>query len=188
MNQSLKLHPDSRCSAATGIDVQITRPRPGTLVMRYFVKGKTSDLCLPSIAASSRSDELWQHTCFEVFATTSSNDAYYEFNFAPSTQWAAYQFRGYRSGMRALSEIDAPSFEVQQDAEGFELQASLDLGQLPGLPTDATWQLGISTVIEETSGDKSWWALAHPPGKADFHHSDCFTYNLASTSDIAETS
>jgi hypothetical protein len=29
-------------------------------------------------------------------------------------------------------------------------------------------------VIEETNGNKSYWALAHPPGKADFHHADCF--------------
>jgi hypothetical protein len=33
-------------------------------------------------------------------------------------------------------------------------------------------------VIEETSGGKSYWALAHPPGKPDFHHADGFVYEL----------
>jgi hypothetical protein len=33
-------------------------------------------------------------------------------------------------------------------------------------------------VIEETNGRKSYWALAHPPGKPDFHHSDCFALGL----------
>jgi hypothetical protein len=33
-------------------------------------------------------------------------------------------------------------------------------------------------VIEETNGRLSYWALAHPPGKPDFHHSDCFALEL----------
>ena len=35
------------------------------------------------------------------------------------------------------------------------------------------------TVIEELDGTKSYWALAHPPGKPDFHHPDCFALTLA---------
>jgi hypothetical protein len=44
--------------------------------------------------------------------------------------------------------------------------------------TDDLWRHtcfeALAAVIDETSGHKSYWALAHPPGKADFHHSDCF--------------
>jgi hypothetical protein len=46
------------------------------------------------------------------------------------------------------------------------------------VPPGASWRLGLSAVIEETSGRISYWALAHPPGKADFHHSDCFAHEL----------
>jgi hypothetical protein len=45
---------------------------------------------------------------------------------------------------------------------------------LASLSEEIAWQIGASAVIEETNGTKSYWALAHPPGKADFHHSDCF--------------
>jgi hypothetical protein len=38
--------------------------------------------------------------------------------------------------------------------------------------------LGLSAVIEETSGAKSYWALAHPPGRPDFHHADGFALML----------
>jgi hypothetical protein len=34
-------------------------------------------------------------------------------------------------------------------------------------------------VIEETNGNKSYWALAHPAGKPDFHHADGFAYELS---------
>jgi len=39
-------------------------------------------------------------------------------------------------------------------------------------------RIGLSAVIEETDGTKSYWALRHPPGKPDFHHPDCFALTL----------
>ena len=178
MRRALRLHPDSRCIAATHIEVEVTRPRPGNLVLRYFVTGKMIDLRMPPVTAPTRTDELWRHTCFEAFVRALPGAAYYEFNFAPSMQWAAYRFSDYRSGMSVAGEISAPRVEAQSTGERYELQASLELDRLSSLPGDAVWRLGLSVVIEETSGRKSYWALAHPPGKADFHHSDCFAHEL----------
>ncbi len=178
MRLALKLHPDSRCIAATHIEVEVVRPRPGDLVLHYFVTGMMSDLRMPPVTARTRIDALWQHTCFEAFVRASLSAAYYEFNFAPSMQWAAYRFSSYRSGMSVAREISAPRVEVQSNGECYRLQVSLQLDRLPSLPSDAVWRLGLSAVIEETSGRKSYWALAHPPGQADFHHSDCFAHEL----------
>lgn len=158
--------------------MEVARPRTGPLVLNYVVTGRIGDLRLPPVTASARTDELWRHTCFETFVRTAAGPAYYEFNFAPSTQWAAYGFSGYRTGMRVANEIHPPHIEVQSTDERFTLEASLDLDRLPGLPSDAAWQLGLSAVIEEADGALSYWALAHPPGKADFHHSDCFALEL----------
>ena len=178
MRQALRRHPDSICSAATHIDVAATRPRAGRLVLSYVVTGKIGDIGMPPIVASGRSDELWRHTCFEAFVCASPGPAYYEFNFAPSTQWAAYRFEGYRSGMRAAAEISAPGIEVQSSADRYTLRAALELDRLPGL-SEASWRLGLSALIEDTSGRMSYWALAHPPGKPDFHHPDCFAHEFA---------
>jgi hypothetical protein len=180
MRRTLALHPDSRCNAVTRIDVEATRPRPGNLVLRYTISGKIADLRLPAPAASTRTDELWQHTCFEAFLRPPSGEAYYEFNIAPSTQWAAYAFSGYRSGMRIADEAGTPFIEVQRGADFYLLQASLDLGRLAHVTQDGVWRLGLSAVIEEESCALSYWALKHPPGRADFHHSDCFALELAS--------
>jgi hypothetical protein len=179
MHLSLTLHPDSRCAATTGIDVKIACPRPGYLLLRYFVTGNVADLRMPPVTSPARTDELWRHTCFEAFLCPSPGAAYYEFNFAPSTQWAAYRFSDYRSGIGIASGISAPRIETFSDGESYELQASLDLDGLLNLPGDTAWRLGLSAVIEEADGGMSYWALAHPPGKADFHHSDCFALELA---------
>ncbi len=178
MRQSLKLHPDSLSSAATHIDVDVA-PRAGGLVFSYIVAGKISHLRIPSATAAARTDELSRHTCYEAFVRTSADESYYEFNFSPSTQWAAYHFNGYRSGMRVATEISPPVIQTQSNATSYTLQAVLKLGLLPSLPSAAAWRLGLSAVIEDTSGRKSYWALAHPPGKPDFHHSDCFAYEFS---------
>ena len=166
--------------AVTRIDVEVSRPRPGNLLLHYFVTGKTSDLLTRRATVSLRTDELWRHTCFEAFVRASPSAAYYEFNFAHSTQWAAYRFGAYRDKMCETSEVSAPRIDVQSSGELYELQASLALAGTD-LPSDAVWCLGLSAVIEETSGRKSYWALAHPLGKVDFHHADCFAYELPAT-------
>ncbi len=159
--------------------MEAARPRCGHLVLCYILTGKMHDLRIPPVTAPTRTDELWRHTCFEAFVRASPSTAYYELNFAPSTQWAAYRFSGYRSGMRVASEMRAPRIEVGSSGECYRLQVSLELDRLAGLPSDAPWRLGLSAVIEETSGRRSSWALAHPPGQADFHHTDCFAHELA---------
>jgi hypothetical protein len=178
MRQPLRLHPDSLCSAVTRIEVEVARPHAGGLQLTYFVGGKIGDVRLPPVVTAARADELWRHTCFEAFIGASASAAYHEFNFAPSTQWAAYRFSGYRSGMQVATKMRAPRIDVQAASESYILQASLELDWLSRLPGDARWRLGLSAVIEETSGRQSYWALAHPPGKADFHHSDCFAHEL----------
>jgi len=179
MPHPLRLHPDSRCLTSIRVAVDVARPRAGSLTLSYFVTGRIDDLRLPSVAASVRADELWQHTCFEVFVQAPPGPAYYEFNFSPSTQWAAYRFDGYRSGMRPAREIGAPRVEVQPGPASYTLRSSLDLDGISDLPRAGVWRLGLSAVIEETSGRKSYWALAHPPGRPDFHHPDCFAHEFS---------
>jgi hypothetical protein len=178
MHHVLKLHPDSRCLVAARVEVAVTRPRADRLVLSYVVTGKISDVRLPPVVAPARTDGLWQHTCFEAFVRTASDPAYYEFNFAPSTEWAAYRFDSYRSGMGA-AEIGAPAIEVRLSPDSYTLQAALELDRLPGLSREAVWHLGLSAVIEDQNGRKSYWALAHPPGQPDFHHSDCFAHEFS---------
>jgi hypothetical protein len=177
MRQTLRLHPDSSCLAVTHIDVEVLRPQTHSLAFAYAVSGTISDLAVSPMAAAARTDELWRHTCFEAFVGSSLSVSYYEFNFAPSTQWAAYRFSEYRADMRVATEINTPQITVQSSPERYVLQASLELGQL--LSPRSTLRVGLSAVIEEISGRRSYWALAHPPGKADFHHSDSFVLEVA---------
>jgi len=80
--------------------------------------------------------------------------------------------------MYMATEVDTPAIDIQSNPRSFSLQAALALDRLSALPRDASWRLALSAVIEETNGNKSYWALAHPSGKPDFHHKDGFAYEL----------
>jgi hypothetical protein len=178
MRLSLKLHPDSLGSAVTRVEAEALWGGAGNLVLSYFVTGRISELCLPPNAAATRTDGLWQHTCFEAFVRRSPGLGYYEFNFSPSLQWAAYRFSTYRDGMCIATEISAPRIETQSGSKHCALHASLALDHAK-LPGDGPLRLGLSAIIEEKSGRKSYWALAHRSGKPDFHHPDCFAGELS---------
>ena len=175
MRHALKLYPDSVCPAVADLEVEVLRPHSRALALRYFLSGAIQDVRLPSAKAPTRADGLWQHTCFEAFVRASPDGPYCEFNLAPSTQWAAYRFKNYREGREDLA-IPPPRIETRATRDGYELQAML---VVPDLLPDAPWRIGLSAVIEEANGRKSYWALAHPPGDPDFHHEDCFALELA---------
>ena len=179
MRQLLRPHPESRSSATEHVEVVVARPRPDSLVLSYMASGRMDDVRIPRVTTAARSDELWRHTCFEAFVRASSGGDYYEFNFSPSTQWAAYRFSGYRSGMCVAAEVGTPSIDVRSEPTRLTLQTELALDHLSVLPRDASWRLGLSAVIEDTNGHKTYWALAHPPGKPDFHHADGFAYEFS---------
>ena len=178
MHHVLKRHPDSHGLTAAHVEVDVARPRADRLVLSYIVTGTMSDILMPPVMPTARMDDLWRHTCFEAFVRGSSGPAYYEFNFSPSTQWAAYRFDSHRSGMR-VAEVSAPAIDVRSQPDGTTVQASLELNRLPELSREASWRLGLSALIEDQSGGMSYWALAHPPGKPDFHHADGFALEFS---------
>jgi len=157
----------------SAIEVDAVRTLGGRLDLTYRVFGVTSQLSLPDTAPAQRTDELWRHTCLEVFVQAVGEPGYLEFNFSPSGQWASYRFDDYRLGMAASEVI--PSLAIQRPDDGLELTATL---YLPAL-ADADWCIALCAVIESVEGRHSYWSLAHPPGKPDFHHAASFALTLA---------
>ena len=178
MAHVLTLHPNARCAAVSAIEVDVARPGPHGLELRYAVIGATRDLSLPAPATPARADGLWRRTCFEAFVRGPSGEVYHEFNMAPSGQWASYRFDAYRRGMTPANRIGDPRIDIRLTDERLHLCAAWDLDAATDLPGAGPWRLALSAVIEEADGRVSHWALAHPSGKADFHHADGFALQL----------
>ena len=139
----------------------------------FGIRAPASRFVIPE-GLGGRTDGLWQTTCFEAFLRIDGGEAYREWNFAPSGDWAAYDFEGYRKGMAAADVSAPPYIRMEDNLTWWSLGATISV------PAEPRWQLGLSAVVEERDGTKSYWALAHPPGdKPDFHAADCFAARLA---------
>jgi hypothetical protein len=166
---------DTDAGAIRRISVEVSRPSPSSLRLRYELTGDIGQLVVPAWLSRSRADELWRTTCFEAFVG-GADGAYFEFNLSPSGQWAAYRFDGYRTGMTAQDGVEVSALETTTDAGSLTLSAELRLDRL-GLG-DGLWQLNLSAVVEDRAGGKTYWALAHPSDKPDFHHPESFVLEL----------
>ena len=154
----------------------------GKLAVTFTLDADMSRVVLPRLRTPARADELWRHTCFEVFVALPDAEAYCELNFSPSGEWAMYGFVGYRRGMTPIEVRRAPRIAVRPTPRGLVLEAVTYLEELPmpqpGLPLRA----GAAAVIEETDGRLSYWALAHPAARPDFHHRLGFVLQVGMTS------
>ncbi len=74
--------------------------------------------------------------------------------------------------------LPAPHFDVDLKSNALEIVVAVDCNLPAELDLDRTWMIGLSAVIEELDGRKSYWALAHAPGKPDFHQRTCFVLQL----------
>ena len=167
-------HPDHPPLGVRAVTATLGPAQGHWLPIRWRIEGAGA-LTVPPFAGRGRADGLWRTTCFELFLAPLAGEEYCEFNLSPSERWAAYDFAGYRYGMaeRAMPRDAVCTLRGHGNLMIFD--AALPLAGLPEMPCRA----GLSAVIEEASGRISYWALAHPAGKADFHHPACFATTLA---------
>lgn len=174
----LQCHPLSEKGFVDAIAVHVDRAEAGRLRIKYTLHGVIDEIYFAEATQPQRTDGLWKDTCFELFCGRADEGGYVEFNFAPSGQWAAYAFTGYREGMTELA-CAPPQINCTAGESIFEMTVTVDLPE--SLRTvDVT--AGFSAVIADKDGRIAYWALAHPPGKADFHHKDCFAMQLEARS------
>jgi hypothetical protein len=175
---SLKAHPRAQNGAMRSIGVRVSRLHSGALTLTYALDADLDRLRIPQSRLSRSGDRLWQHTCFEIFLRRKDIPAYHEFNFSPSGEWAVYAFDRYREAALLENNDLTPSIAVRSTATKLELDVAIDLRGLSSQHTTDALMLAISAVIEARDGSLSYWALAHAPGKPDFHHSDAFVLEL----------
>ncbi|HEX8640361.1 MAG TPA: DOMON-like domain-containing protein [Allosphingosinicella sp.] len=174
METRLLSHPAHASAVVDGdISVRVERLSRTAVRFRYLLHGRIDRIVVPGPAAPARTDELWKTTCFEAFLAPDETGSYVELNFSPSSQWAAYEFTGYRAGMSPAGVSAPPAIAVEREADRFSLTATIAL-HLP----HGRYRLGLAAIIEERDGGKSYFALAHPAEAPDFHRRDCFALEL----------
>lgn len=167
---ALVAHPDTGARSVEYVRVAMRQSAYG-LDLVYVIGCPTDRLVVPAATTAARTDGLWRTTCLELFVQTGAL-GYVEFNFAPSGAWAAYRFSDYRSGMAKAPLETAPRIMTSDEGDTLIVIARIDA------PLRHATMAGLSAVIEERDGTKSFWALAHGDGPPDFHNAQGFVAPL----------
>jgi hypothetical protein len=168
-------HP-STPETAFGVAAGVERVAGG-LRVAYRVVGDLAVVRVPPPAPPRRADGLWEHTCFEAFVAVDGEPGYVELNAAPSGAWALYAFARYRE--RIADPDGAPAIEVARDADALDVTAVLSCPA-------AALRVGLTAVVERTDGRTSYWALAHPSSRPDFHDAGGFVAHVAAMAEVRE--
>lgn len=143
-----------------------------TIVLSFVLQGNLDDIVLPDVAERTRRDNLWQATCLEMFWAEEGEKNYWELNVAPNGAWNVYAFTDYRAGMQREERIQEPLVKIQHTPDSFALTVELGIGSLHA--EHASLRVGISGVLKHRDARLSYWALAHPAEKPDFHAPQSF--------------
>ena len=177
----LHSHPATPASFVHSLEARIDLRSDGSLALAYCLRGDIARLRIPQQTTPERTDQLWEHTCFEAFIGIEGEDGYREFNFSPSGQWADYAFAAYRQRADAPVSKTPPGIVARHTAGRLELDATIPASMLPSRPHGGIWQIALCAVVEANdtvAGHHSYWALSHPASRPDFHHRDGFTCRL----------
>lgn len=156
-------------------------PPAAQLQLNYRLEWSAHDsaaaVLLPEFkAAPQRRDQLWAHTCLELFIAIPGEKRYWEVNMAPNGDWAVYRLDDYRQGLRPEPQLAALPFQLHHQLGLLELQLHWNLPA--ELAAAAELELGASAVIEHLDGEISYWALNHPAPQADFHNRQSFALRV----------
>lgn len=138
--------------------------------VEFELQAPRAQLRVPPPAAAQRRDGLWQHLCGELFVA-SEGGRYAEFNFAPSGDWAAYLFDGWRRHPRPAvldfePRVELAEASVQRLGWAAEFTLPPELG--------APLRIAPCVVVELAAGEHCYWAVAHGAAQPDFHREESF--------------
>ncbi|ATE61469.1 DOMON-like domain-containing protein [Thauera sinica] len=171
-------HPTSPATTVRGIRLSARSLEDGSFAFAFRLEGEVAGLWIPAPQPPGPADDLWKHTCFEVFVGEPGEEAYREFNFSPSGQWAAYAFGACRVRDAANDPHVAPQIVFQREDDALGLDVVLPAAALPACAPGTSLPVGVAAVLETAGGGLAYWALHHAAPMPDFHQRASFAMVL----------
>ncbi|MBS1972420.1 MAG: hypothetical protein JSU04_19095 [Bdellovibrionales bacterium] len=172
MQKLISYNANDKASFSLEADIHLTGPE---LVLEFSLKDPQGLFELPKTTAAwsrsqvARQDGLWQATCFEAFLQPSGQAKYYEFNFALNPAWNGYEFTAYREPQPPKATADFVLKAMSWNSEQKHL-----IVRFENKSGATKFQAGLTAILQEKSGIKHYYAVAHKGPKPDFHLSESF--------------
>ncbi len=116
----------------------------------------------------SKTELLWQGTCFELFIKDEIGSGYKEFNFSPDQRFTSYYHKGYRDTIHSSTKQGSyPTKQINSiDAITFEVL-------LNDIHIDDK-SVAVTAVTTNSTGDSEYWGVNHWDNSPDFHRAENF--------------
>jgi hypothetical protein len=163
---------NDKVSFSLEADIHVTGQE---LMLEFWLQDPQGLFELPKATAAwsgtqvARRDGLWQATCVEAFLQPSGLQKYYEFNFALTPAWNGYEFTEYRKPQPPEATADFVLKAMSWNSEQKHLIVRLENNS-----GYQKFQAGLTAILQEKSGNKHYYAVAHKGPKPDFHLSESF--------------
>ena len=175
-------HRDNPARFHQHIDATLTARPDGALQATYAIHGLNLDLRVPTPHFPAPADALWRTTCCELFIGAPDRPNYREFNFSPSGQWAVHDFHDTREQAPTIAACPPPDIQTRREEDLLRLDVTLAKMALHAVaPGSGSLCIALTVILEANDGSIAHWALAHPPGRPDFHHPTGFALSLGPT-------
>jgi hypothetical protein len=123
-----------------------------------------------------RTTGLWETTCFELFFGVPGEERYWEANLSPSGEWNLFRFDRYRENRQEEQAVTLIGSDFFRGADRLRLDVTLDLVWLN--IHHQPIELSATSVIQESTGELSYWAVHHAGPEPDFHLRESFVVEL----------
>ena len=162
ISHAFQLVPFYPCASVTDLS-GIFSLKDSFIRIQITQRGDTNQTHWP-IHPPERTKGLWEDTCYEFFLGRINQPDYLEVNLSPAGAWNSFAFTDVRTDMRETDMMILSSWEYRCSSKQAQFSAELQHHLPPG-----NYQLGISTVIKETTGKRYYFALQHEGIQPDFH-------------------
>ncbi|MBT7610521.1 MAG: hypothetical protein HN576_12250 [Bacteriovoracaceae bacterium] len=150
-----------------------------SLNVEYLLKGNIESIDLSKENTTrKRVIGLWKKTCFELFIKNKNTDDYFEFNFAPNTDWNLFHFLDIRSELKEFKTTTCPLVKVKQSNVEFQMQIIIPKQIFPDKFISNGEMMYSPTSIIHKSSHIYHFASIHPDNKLDFHRYQSFDQSL----------
>ena len=157
----------------------ISREQTGSVVIEFQITDNADSIDWPHLQAGisgQRRDELWKHTCLELFIQPVAQKQYWEFNVSPAGDWNCYHFTDYRNEMKTEDSVESIKTWLSRSDD---LQTTVQITlPLPPALKDTDWSVGVCAVLQDKQQSLHYYAIKHCDKKPDFHLSNSFTLVL----------
>lgn len=127
----------------------------------------TGDISEVSLSESDH-EELWRHTCFELFIRDRHGEGYEEINCSPGGRFSRTYLSSYRNVHSVREFHTAPDIICSRQGDSCEYAicfAGIDIVQ---------GEIAVAVITADDRGTRRFWGMNHRGDIPDFHHDDNF--------------